>query len=153
MDDCGYADYLQERQARIVAANPHLAAKITGRTPVAGIPGEPIKIVRQIFPKGRYTPRSLSSLIVLVARMADLHPDAISGNGRSRRLVDARSSVAVLAEMFAPRNSARAVDDALLRGEGSTHWYRERHADRLKAYPEYEALYSRCLTYLSEGGK
>lgn len=142
--------WLKERQARVIAANPHLADKITGRKPAPGKPAEPVKL-RPIFPKGRFIPRSLSSLIDFVCQQMDLHPDAITGNGRSRRLVDARSCIAVLASDFAPRNSARGVDSALLRGEGMTTWYRERHRARCELYPEYAALYARCYAAIMKG--
>ena len=146
-DDIGIYAELQERKARIAAHNPHLAEKLGAPKPKAGV--EPI-VVKPIFDKGRYVPMHLASLIAFVATQTDLHPDAITGNGRSRRLVDARSCIAVLAMQFAPRLSARAVDHGLLRGEGTTIWHRARHLDRIKLYPEYGALYARLLAALLE---
>ena len=142
--------WLKAREARVIAANPHLAHRITGQKPPPGKPAEPI-VLRPVYPKGRIVPRSLASLIDFVCQQMDLHPAAITGNGRTRRLVDARSCIAVLASDFAPRNSLRGVDTALLRGDGMTRWYRERHKDRCRLYPEYAALYARCYAAIMEG--
>ena len=142
--------WLKARERGVIAANPHLEAKITGQKPKPGKPAKPIKL-RPIFPQGRFLPRSLSDLIDVVCGQMDLHPEAIRGNGRTRRLVDARSCVAVLAARFAPRNSAQAVDDALLRGSGCCIWYRDRHTTRCKTFPEYAALFDRCLAAVLDG--
>lgn len=109
--------------------------------------------VHALFDKGRYIPRSLTRIIGLVARHADISPEAICGAGRYTRLVNARFCIGKLAEEFAPRQSARAVDGALLRGEGCTVWYRDRHADRMKLYTDYAALYERCRAELLVGGR
>lgn len=145
----GLVDELRERTAAVVAANPHLSVKITGR---AALP-EVIAAIqtKPIFPRGRYIPRSLSDLIDAVCLLTDIHRDGLTGNGRTRRLVDARSCVAVLAEEFAPRHSAKAIDDALLRGSGCCVWYRERHEDRRKLYPEYAAMFDRCRAAILRG--
>lgn len=141
-------EFLQDQKARVLKRNPHLAELITGykreATPVPLPPLPP----KPMFPRGRYVPGTLDDLIILAAKMSDQHPLALSGNGRTRRIVDARSCVAVLALKFAPRQSASAIDDALVRGCGTTRWYRERHKDRLNLYPEYAALYARCLEAL-----
>jgi len=148
--DIGIVAALLERKARIAAANPHLAEKITGTKPAPGVVLQPI-ILKPIYEKGRYIPRSLNELVAFVGRQTDLHPDAICGNGRTRRLVDARSCIAVLAKIYAPRLSARAIDDGLLRGHGTCIWYRERHRERLKLYPEYAAMFVRCEFELARG--
>lgn len=146
----GLVDDFRERTAAVVAANPHLSKKITGKSAPAGTPIPAIR-TQPIFPRGRYIPRSLSDLIDAVCLLTDIHRDALTGNGRSRRLVDARSCVAVLAAEFAPRHSTYAVDDALLRGRGMTVWYRERHVDRLQLYSPYAAMFDRCRAAIQRG--
>ena len=139
----GLVDELRERTAAVVAANPHLAMKLTGKP----VPAEMIERAIDtlpIFSRGRYIQHSLSGLIDAVCLLTDIHRAALTGNGRTRRLVDARSCVAVLAEEFAPRHSAQAIDEALLRGSGCCVWYRERHDDRLKLFAQYAANYGRC---------
>jgi hypothetical protein len=144
-----YAE-LQERRARIAAANPHLALKLTGRP--APVAAQPIVIRDRPIPeRGRYIPRTLNGLVAFIARQTDLHPDAIYGNGRTRRLVDARSCIAVLAQVYAPRLSAAAIDDGMCRGSGTCIWYRARHLDRLKLYPEYAGMFVRCEFELARG--
>jgi hypothetical protein len=142
----GYAALLAEKRERVLAANPQALQKITGEAP----PRQPAPVLqtKPIFDKGRYIPPSITRLIVLVAKHSDISPDAICGAGRVARLVNARFCVGKLAEEFAPRQPANAVDGAMLRGEGCTVWYRARHADRLKLYPDYSALYERCRAEL-----
>jgi hypothetical protein len=139
----GLVDELRARTAAVVAANPHLAAKITGRAEAVVAPLPAIR-VQPLFARGRYIPRSLSDLIDAVCLLTDIHRDGLTGHGRTRRLVDARSCVAVLALEFAPRHSEQAIDDGLLRGSGCCAWYRARHEDRRKLYPQYAALFDRC---------
>jgi len=91
---------------------------------------------------------SIHGLIALVAYNADVSPDSIRGGGRVTRLVNTRFAIAKLAEEFAPRLSAWQVDDAMLRAHPMTRWYRERHADRTRLYPDYKALYERCRAEL-----
>jgi len=146
----GLVDELRQRTAAVVAANPHLAEKITGRAAPVDAPLPEVH-ARPIFPRGRYIPLSLSNLIDAVCLLTDIHRDGLTGHGRTRRLVDARSCVAVLAEEFAARHSAKAIDDALLRGSGCCVWYRERHHDRRKLYPEYAALFDRCHAAITRG--
>jgi len=145
----GLVDDLRERTAAVVAANPHLSMRLTGKpAPVAA----PSKTRSQpIFPRGRYIPRSLSNLIDTVCLLTDIHRDALTGNSRTRRLGDARSCVAVLAREFASSHGCKAVDDALLRGSGMTAWYRERHEDRLQLYPEYAAMHDRIRSAIKRG--
>lgn len=146
----GLVDQLRERTAAVVAANPHLALKITGRAePV----DEPLPEIRTqpIFPRGRYIPHSLSNLIDAVCLLAKIDRDALTGHGRNRLLIDARFCVAALAAEFMPRHSYQAIDDALLRGKGCCVWYRERHEDRRKLYPEYAALHDRCRAAILRG--
>ena len=139
----GLVDQLRERTAAVIAANPHLAEKLTGKPlPAAALDRDIQKL--PIFSRGRYIQHSLAGLIDAVCRLTDIDRAALTGNGRTRRLVDARSCVAVLAVEFTPRHSAQAIDDALLRGSGCCLWYRERHDDRLKLYPQYAAAYGRC---------
>lgn len=140
---------LQQKRADVIAANPQLAERINGKKaePLAAIK------IKQTFEKGRYIPPSLTGLIELVARLADLHPEAIRGNGKRAALVNARFCVANLAEEFAPRLSCWAIDDGMLRGMGMARWYRERHRDRIELYPEYGALYERCRAELRKGGR
>lgn len=145
----GLVDDIREHRDAVVGANPHLTLKITGKPPA--VAATPVVKPRPVFARGRYIPRSLSDLIDAVCLMSDIHRDGLTGNGRTRRLVDARSCVAVLAAEFAPRNSYQAVDDALLRGSGCCVWYRDRHEDRLKLYPEYRALYDRCRAAIKRG--
>lgn len=145
----GLVDDLRERTATVVAANPHLTLKITGKPPLDAT--SPVVRPRPLFARGRYIPHSLSELIDAVCVLTDIHRDALTGNGRTRRLVDARSCIAVLAAEFAPRNSYQAVDDALLRGSGCCVWYRDRHEDRRKLYPEYAALHDRCRAAIKRG--
>lgn len=139
----GLVDDLRERTAAVVAANPHLALKITGKPAPAEVLERAIETL-PIFARGRYIQHSLSGLIDAVCLLTDIHRAALTGNGRARRLVDARSCVAVLAEEFAPRHSAQAIDDALLRGSGMATWYRGRHNDRLLLFPQYAVVYGRC---------
>jgi len=146
----GLVDELRARTAAVVAANPHLAAKITGRAEAVVAPLPEIH-ARPIFPRGRYIPLSLSNLIDAVCLLTDIHRDGLTGHGRTRRLVDARSCVAVLSAEFAPRHSYQAIDDALLRGSGITKWHRERHADRRKLYPEYASMFDRVRAEILRG--
>ena len=139
----GLVDELRERTAAVVAANPHLALKITAKPAPAEVLERAIKTL-PIFARGRYIQHSLSGLIDAVCLLTDIHRAALTGNGRTRRLVNARSCVAVLAEEFAPRHSAQAIDEALLRGSGMATWYRSRHNDRLLLFPQYAAVYGRC---------
>ncbi len=145
----GLVDELRERTAAVVAANPHLSKKITGREASVVAPA-PVRTL-PIFPRGRYIPRSLSNLIDTVCLLTDIHRDALTGNSRTRRLGDARSCVAVLAREFASSHGCKAVDDALLRGSGMTAWYRERHEDRLRLYPEYAAMHDRIRAAIKRG--
>ena len=98
----------------------------------------------QAPPVKTYRPPSLGGLIEAVAYQIDASVEAVRGPRRERQLVNARFCIAVLAAEFNPRVSPAAVDAALLRAENMTHWYRERHADRCKLIPGYEALYNRC---------
>ena len=139
----GLVDELRERTAAVVAANPHLAMKITGKPAPAEVIERAIETL-PIFARGRYIQHSLSGLIDAVCLLTDIHRAALTGNGRTRRLVDARSCDADLAEEFAPRHSAQAIDDALLRGSGMATWYRGRHNDRLLLFCQYAAVYGRC---------
>lgn len=146
----GLVDELRARTAAVVAANPHLALKITGRAEPVDAALPEIR-VRPIFTRGRFIPHSLSNLIDAVCLLTDIHRDTLTGTGRTRRLVDARSCVAVLAQEFAPRHSYQAIDDALLRGKGCCVWYRERHEDRRKLYPEYAAMHDRVRAAIKRG--
>ena len=120
--------------------------------PLAPPPPKVARLVQHaVYEKGRYIPPSATRIIALVARHADVSPDAIVGGSRVSRLVNCRYAVAKLSEEFAPRLSALAVDSALLRGEGSTLYYRSRHVDRCKLWPEYAALYERCRDELRAG--
>ena len=114
-----------------------------GAKPVA-VPRPVLRVTRPIYEKGRYIPMSLSNIIAVVARIAQTDEAAICGMGRRRGLVDCRFAIANLAEEFAPMQSAAALDDAMLRGTNMCMWYRERHSDRIAAFPEYAALYARC---------
>lgn len=146
----GLVDELRERTAAVVAANPHLARQITGRAEPVNAPLPEVR-TQPIFPRGRYIPHSLSTLIDAVCLLTDIHRDALTGTGRTRRLVDARSCVAVLAADFAPRHSYQVIDDALLRGSGCCVWYRDRHEDRLATFPEYRAMHDRCRAAILRG--
>lgn len=146
----GLVDELRERTAAVVAANPHLARQITGRAEPINAPLPEIR-TQPIFPRGRYIPYSLGNLIDVVCLLTDIHRDALTGHGRTRRLVDARSCVAVLAAECAPRHSAQAIDDALLRGSGCCVWYRERHEDRRRLYPEYAGMFDRVRAAIKRG--
>jgi len=149
--DIGIYAELQERRASIARANPHLAEKLTGqKAPPIKVALGPV-IVRPFPERGRYIPRTLNGLVAFIGRQTDLHPDAIYGNGRTRRLVDARSCIAVLAQVYAPRLSAAAIDDGMCRGSGTCIWYRARHRDRMKLYPEYAAMFVRCEFELARG--
>lgn len=108
----------------------------------------PVLKVRPIYEKGRYIPKSLNDLMALVCRHAGISLPALTGLGRSQRLVNARACVANLAEEFCPHQSADAVDNAMLRGSGLTIWHRQRHRDRIELHPEYGALYERCRAEL-----
>lgn len=147
MDDCDHYLHVQARAQRVIAANTgRLSAEALQRlgapTPVSK--PRPAVVVRPIFEKGRYIPKSLANIIEIVAKAARLTPAILCGLGKRRHMVDARSCVAVLAEQFAGHQSECAVDDAMLRGHGMTRWYRQRHTDRLALYPQYAALYQRC---------
>jgi hypothetical protein len=86
----------------------------------------------------------------VVARLAEIETKAICGQGKRRPLVDARFTVANLAEEFASQHSCNMVDDAMLRGQGLTRWYRERHRDRLENFPTYRDLYHRCQAEMAK---
>jgi len=147
----GYAALIAEKRARILAANPQAYQKITGKAPPPPVRLEikpPRLEIKPVLERGRYISPSLIKLIDLVARNADISPEAIRGGGRTVRLVNARFCIANLAEKFCPRLSARAIDDGMLRGEGCCMWARGRHQDRLRIYPDYAALYERCLAEL-----
>ena len=117
--------------------------------PLAPPPPKITRIVQHaVYEKGRYIPPSATRIITLVARHADVSPEAICGAGRITRLVNCRYAIAKLTEEFAPRLSSLQVDSAMLRGEGSTLYYRSRHLDRCKLWPEYAALYERCRAEL-----
>lgn len=109
-------------------------------------PAKPI--THAVYVKGIYISPSINKVMALVARNSDVSVDSIRGGGRVTRLVNARFAIAKLAEEFAPRLSAWSVDDAMLRGHPMTTWYRERHEDRLRLYPDYKALYERCQAEL-----
>lgn len=124
--------------------------KRKARTAADAIAPVTIVKVRPTFEKGRYISPGLTGLIKLVARHADVAPESIRGGGRITRLVNARFAIANLAAEFCPRLSARAVDDGMLRGEGSCLWARGHHADRLHQYEDYAALFERCRVELLE---
>lgn len=110
---------------------------------------KPARLVQHaVYERGRYIPPSATKIITLVARHADVSPEAICGGSRVTRLVNCRYAIAKLTEEFAPRLSALCVDSAMLRGDGSTLYYRSRHEDRCKWWPEYAALYERCRAEL-----
>ncbi|MDP3740323.1 MAG: hypothetical protein Q8R02_23250 [Hyphomonadaceae bacterium] len=139
IDELGIVTASRERAARFAARQPHLAQRILGREmPVSRetlAPAPPLKT---------YRPPSLNGLIEHVAYQMDATAEQIRGNGRKQKLVNARFCIAVLAGEFHPRLSCQGVDDALLRAENMTHWYRERHPDRCTQVPGYEAFYRRC---------
>lgn len=140
------------KRDRILAANPQAYARIMGAPPPVPLSlppaPEPIVVVQPAFARGRFISATLTRLIELVARHSDISPESIRGSGRVHRLVNARYCIANLAEEFAPRLSARAVDDNMLRGEGMTLYYRMCHRDRLEMYEDYLALYYRCRAEL-----
>jgi len=149
----GHYLYLQERRQRVIAANTDRMSKGALQKIGAVFPvtkPAPALVIRPLFEKGRYIPRSLTDIIATVAKLADMSPEAICGMGRRRHLVDARACIANLAEEFAPQQSELAIDDAMLRGHGMARWYRERHRDRLELFPSYAALYHRCHAAMSK---
>ncbi len=137
----GHYEYLTGRTARVLAANPHLAKKLLGWTPPKATLS---RKAEEPPPLKTYRPPSLNGLIEQVAYQLDVTAEQIRGCRRDRKLVNARSCIAVLAGELHPRLSPTAVDDALLRAENMTHWYRERHPDRCQLVPGYEAFYRRC---------
>jgi hypothetical protein len=151
----GHYLYLRERTQRVLAANvgrlsESARQKIGVDKPEPVSQPRPALAVKPLFAKGRYVPASMDRIIAVVARLGYLNPAAIYGSGKRQHLVNARFAIANLAEEFAPHQSDRAVDDAMLRGVGCTSWYRERHRDRLEAYPDYAALYQRCHAELAQ---
>jgi hypothetical protein len=90
--------------------------------------------------------RSIDRVIDVVARLAGMSPMyLVRTGGKAHALFSARSAVAVLALEFCPRLSERAVDEALrFQAEGTTRYYRARHADRCKLYDDYRQLYIRA---------
>jgi len=146
----GYAALIAVKRARILAANPQAYQRITGKAPPpVRLEIKPPRLeIKPVLERGRYISPALTKLIALVARNADISPESIRGGGRTVRLVNARFCIAKLAEEFCPRLSGRAIDDGMLRGEGCCLWARGRHQDRLRIYPDYAALYERCLAEL-----
>lgn len=133
-----------------------LLAMLQSRPRYLGMDTHPMRPVRPapprpVFEKGRYIPPSITRIIHLVARNADVSPEAICGAGRITRLVNCRYAIAKLSMEFAPRLSALAVDSAMLRGEGSTLYYRSRHDDRCALFEDYQELYRRSRAELQAG--
>lgn len=150
-DGAEFLAELIDKRDRVLARNPHAHARIMGNAgPKPRLPSvpAPILVVRPTFERGRYVSPTIARLIELVGRHSDVSPESIRGAGRVHRLVNARYCIANLAEEFAPRLSARAVDDNMLRGEGLCLYYRARHRDRLEMYEDYIALYERCRAEL-----
>lgn len=153
MEPLGIAAELQERRQRIVKANVGRMGKgalAKFATEFSVTKPRPALVVKPIFEKGRYIPKSLTDIIAVVARLADTTPEAICGSSHRRFLVNARACVANLASEFASHQSDAAIDSAMLRGQGMTRWYRERHADRVAAFPSYGVLYHRCRAELAK---
>jgi hypothetical protein len=142
---------LINKRDRVLAANPQAHEKIMGFDAYVKPSAPRPTPAKPTFEMGRYISPRLTRLIELIARHADVSPEAIRGDGRKHRLVNARYCIANIAEEFAPRLSARAIDDGMLRGEGMTLYYRMRHRDRIEMYEDYLALYDRCRAELLSG--
>ena len=135
-EDLGIAAELQRR--RILYARPAREA-----TPVM-IP-RPHLVIQQIYENSKYIPRSVDSIIDLVASLSDLSIEAIrSDRQRPILLSHARACIGILAKELHPLLSDRAIEDAMNRGAGLMDWWRKRHHDRLKHFPSYKALYATC---------
>lgn len=119
----------------ILASRPRPAPRIV----------EPV-VVRRLPPPP--TAKAIGRVIETVSRYSGVSVPAIRGHAQPAKICHARSCIAVLAAEFAPRISLKAVDDAMNRGEGITHYYRGRHNDRCKLFPEYAALYRACRASL-----
>lgn len=135
----------QSKAAALAAANPAQRERILGprakKVPLAVKP-------RPVFERGRYIPPSITEIITVVARIAELPVEAVLGESHRRAVVHARFAIANLAEEFAAGLSCRAVEDAMNRGDGLCAWYRERHRDRLEAFPDYMDLHAKCWSVL-----
>ena len=163
-DDIGHFAWLQERKARIVAANPHFASKILGASfpdPAFEPPLPRPVLAGEGYIGGRKRrrcrrprrdrqahlpapPPALYALAMQVAAACDVTLACLRGRHRHGTLTHARACVAVLAQEFLPDVPARAVDTVLNRSVRMTEWYRQAHARRLRDFPDYAALFSRC---------
>ena len=166
-DDTGHFAWLQQRKARIVAANPHFALKILGapspdrdldlplpRPVLAGegyIGGRKRKR-RNRQHRGRQLPSptplppALCELAERVAAACGVTVASLRGRHRHGTLTHARACVAVLAQELLPDVPARAVDAVLNRSVRMTEWYRAAHTRRLREFPDYADLFGRCCT-------
>lgn len=144
----GIVAELQRRRASIVRGRDARPLIPPPPLPAPKMPIEPPPYYRTLQPAG-----TIARIMDVVCAQTDLGIHNLRGFGQTRRVVNARAVVAVLAEEFAPRLSARAVDDALMRGDGMTIWYRERFQDRCILYPGFRELYWRCRAALVEQGK
>lgn len=96
-------------------------------------------------------PRDLIALLMeICCTRAHIPVKLLKNTRRDPQLMDLRSTVAVLAKEFFPDVSAQAVEDGMWRGAGIVHYYRTRHADRLRLYSNYAATYSKCRHALIE---
>lgn len=164
-DDTGHFAWLQQRKARIVAANPHFALKILGAPspdrdldlplprPVLageGYIGSRKRKRRSRRHQGRQfssptpLPLALSELAERIAAVCGVTVASLRGRHRHGTLTHARACVAVLAQELLPDVPARAVDMVLNRSMRMTEWYRAAHARRLREFPDYADLFGRC---------
>ena len=166
-DDTGHFAWLQQRKARIVAANPHFALKILGAPPPDRDLDLPLprpvlagegyignrKRKRQsrrrhgrLLPSPTPLPPALSELAERIAAACGVTVASLRGRHRHGTLTHARACVAVLAQELLPDVPARAVDLVLNRSMRMTEWYRAAHARRLREFPDYADLFGRCRT-------
>ncbi len=164
-DDTGHFAWLQQRKARIVAANPHFALKILGAPspdrdldlplprPVLageGYIGSRKRKRRRRLHRGRQLhsppPPMLHELAEQIAATCGVTLALLRGRHRHGTLTHARACVAVLAQEFLPDVPARAVDAVLNRSVRMTEWYRAAHTRRLREFPDYADLFGRCRT-------
>lgn len=155
MDDSGHFQYVRDRNERYAAFNGHRMSHSALKRVFAQKPSPRPKQARQSDPAPwrRFSPKSFEIVSLAVQRVANVTREGILGTRQNRELVDARFCIAVLACEFAPHLSAAAIDEAMLRGSGCAIWYRARHLDRIKLYPEYGELHARCRLVLGSLSK
>ncbi len=100
-------------------------------------------------PRPSSSRHSLREILDLVCAESGLSLEALQGRGKTVRLANARSCVAVLAARFSNPRSGSAVDRLLSKGDGVSRRLRADHGRRAEAVQSYRLIYARCLSALS----